>query len=150
MDPTQPTEGDDFMDSIQPSAINEIDIEHDDETIDDDVEVLLVPPIEDPQTIEIEHDGLDGGNENVTNENEDERAESEGVSQVNTESEGVYQTNNDVEQAPLVGTRRSSRVPDSRFRLQTTNEGHKFSTIEEELGVYKNNIMGSKYTLATQ
>ena len=150
MDSTQPTEGDDLVDSIQPSAIDEVDIEDDDEAIDDDVEVLLVPPIEDPQIIEIEHDGLDGGNENVTNDNEDETAESEGVPQVNTESEGVYQPKNDVEQAPLVGTRRPSRVPDSRFRLQTTNEGYKFSTVEEEVGVCQNNIMCSKYTLTTQ
>ena len=72
------------------------------------------------------------------------------VYQVNTESEGVSQANNDVEQATLIGTRRSSRVPNSRFRLQTTNEGYEFSTVEEEVEVYKNNTMGSKYTLATQ
>ena len=72
------------------------------------------------------------------------------MSQVNTESEGVSQANNDVEQATLVGTRRSSRVPNSRFRLQTTNEGYTFSTVEEEVGVFQNNIMGSKYMLETQ
>ena len=134
---------DDLVDSTQPAEIEEVNIEGDDKSINDDMEVLPVPSIKEPHTIE-------GVNEYVTNENEHETTESERVSQVNTESEGVFQANNDVEHAILVGTRRSSRVPNSRFRLQTTTEGYELSTIEEEVEVFKNNIMGSKYTLVTQ
>ena len=71
---------DNLVNSTQPAEIKEANMEDDDEAIDDDVEVLLVPSIEEPRTIE-------GGNEDVTNENEHETTESEGVYQVNTESE---------------------------------------------------------------
>ena len=63
VDSTQPVEiaeEDDLVNSTQPAEIEEVNIKDDDEAIDDDVEVLLVPPIEELQTIDVEHDGLDG------------------------------------------------------------------------------------------
>ena len=48
VDSTQPAEEDDLVDSTQPAEIKEVNIEDDDEAINDNVEVLPVPPIEEP------------------------------------------------------------------------------------------------------
>ena len=58
--------------------------------------------------------------------------------------------NNDVEQAPLAGMRRSSRVPSTRFPLQTTDDDYELSTLEEEAIVSQNSMIDNRYTLATK
>ena len=98
-----------------------IETEDDCGVIDGDVEVLPSLFVDELHTVDVKQNVLSSNDEDIVNENAHEAIGNEGV-----------HPGNDIEQAETVCARRSSRVPNTRFRLQTTDEDYEFSTVGEE------------------
>ena len=103
-------EEDDPVDHAQSAEIEgvgineEIDTEDNDGVIAGDVAVLPSPLVDEPYIVDVEHNVLTSNDEDIVNENAHKATCNEGVP-----------PDNDIEQAEIVGARRSSRVPNTRF-----------------------------------